>query len=140
LKPNDSNWLSEIEGAITIEDADALQWDIETDVAVIGAGCAGATAALEAKANGAKVLLVDRFVGGGASGMSGGIMYYGGGTPYQQQAGYNDTPQNMFNYLKLETQGIVSDATLQKFCNERVRSRRFILLTNIFSITQAMSW
>lgn len=120
MNPNDPNWFSEIEQAIVVASADALQWDIETDVAVIGAGCAGAVAALEAKANGAKVLLVDRFVGGGASGMSGGIMYYGGGTKYQQQAGYTDTPQIMFNYLKKETCGIVADATLQKFCDESV--------------------
>ncbi len=60
---------------------------METDVAVVGAGCAGASAALEARAQGARVLLLDRFVGGGASGMSGGIVYLGGGTKYQQQAG-----------------------------------------------------
>ena len=120
MKPNDPEWFSDIEPAITVASADALQWDTETDVAVIGAGCAGAAAALEAKANGAKVLLLDRYIGGGASGMSGGIMYYGGGTKYQQQAGYNDTPANMFNYLKLETRGIVSDETLKKFCDESV--------------------
>lgn len=122
MKPQDSNWHSDIEQVAVIASADAIQWDVETDVLVVGAGCAGASAALEAKASGAKVLLVDRFVGGGASGLSGGIMYYGGGTKYQKQAGYNDTPDNMFNYLKLETCGIVGDSTLRKFCDESVQN------------------
>ncbi len=126
MKPNDPHWYSEIEAPVTVADAEALRWDMETDVAIVGAGCAGATAALEAKAGGSRVLLVDRFVGGGASGMSGGIMYYGGGTPYQKQAGYNDTPQNMFNYLKMETRDIVSDETLQKFCDESVENLHWL--------------
>jgi 3-oxo-5alpha-steroid 4-dehydrogenase len=126
VKPNDPHWYSEIEAPVTVADAEALRWDMETDVAIVGAGCAGATAALEAKAGGSRVLLVDRFVGGGASGMSGGIMYYGGGTPYQKQAGYNDTPQNMFNYLKMETRDIVSDETLQKFCDESVENLHWL--------------
>lgn len=126
MKPSDPHWYSDIEPAITIASADALQWDMETDVAVVGAGCAGASAALEARAQGARVLLLDRFVGGGASGMSGGIIYLGGGTKYQQQAGYQDTPENMFNYLKLETRGIVSDATLKAFCDESVANTEWL--------------
>ena len=122
MKPQDPNWHSDIESVAVLASADAIQWDLETDVLVVGAGCAGASTALEAKANGAKVLLVDRFVGGGASGLSGGIMYYGGGTKYQKQAGYNDTPENMYNYLKLETCGVVSDSTLKKFCDESVQN------------------
>lgn len=126
MKPQDPHWHSDIEAAAVVASADALQWDIETDVAVVGAGCAGASTALEAKARGAKVLLLDRFVGGGASGLSGGIMYYGGGTKYQKQAGYNDTPENMFNYLKLETNGIIGDATLKKFCDESVQNLEWL--------------
>jgi 3-oxo-5alpha-steroid 4-dehydrogenase len=122
MKPQEPNWHSDIESVAVLASADAIQWDLETDVLVVGAGCAGASTALEAKANGAKVLLVDRFVGGGASGLSGGIMYYGGGTKYQKQAGYNDTPENMYNYLKLETCGVVSDSTLKKFCDESVQN------------------
>lgn len=120
MKPGDPCWYSEIETPMTVASPDALRWDVETDIAVVGAGCAGASAALEARAGGAKVMLLDRFVGGGASALSGGIVYLGGGTKYQQQAGYQDTPDNMFNYLKLETRGIVSDDTLRDFCNESV--------------------
>ena len=34
----------------------------------------------------------------------------------QVEAGVEDTPEAMFDYLKLETQGVVSDETLKRFC------------------------
>jgi len=126
MKPQDAHWYSDMEEAMTVADTDALQWDMETEVAVVGAGCAGASAALEARAQGARVLLLDRFIGGGASGMSGGIVYLGGGTKYQKAAGYNDTPENMFNYLKQETRDIVSDATLKTFCDDSVANMEWL--------------
>ncbi len=126
MKPNDPHWYSETEVPMTIASAEAFHWDRETDVAVIGAGAAGASAALEACAQGASVLLVDRFTGGGASAISGGVIYMGGGTKYQQQAGFNDTPQNMFNYLKLETRGIVGDETLKKFCDDSIPNLQWL--------------
>ena len=45
-----------------------------TDVLVVGFGAAGACAAIEATDAGAEVLLVDRFAGGGATALSGGIV------------------------------------------------------------------
>jgi 3-oxo-5alpha-steroid 4-dehydrogenase len=93
-------------------------WDDEVDVAVVGFGAAGACAALEAAQNGARVAALDRFHGGGATAASGAVVYAGGGTPYQQAAGYDDTPEEMYRYLKLEVGGWVSDATLRRFCEE----------------------
>ncbi len=52
--------------------------------------------------------------------MSGGVVYAGGGTPYQKAAGYDDDPENMFDYLRQEVQGVVDDATLRRFCDESV--------------------
>ncbi len=97
-------------------------WDSEVDVIVVGFGGAGACAAIEAADNGADVMIVERFNGGGATKMSGGVVYAGGGTWCQKEAGYEDTPENMFNYLKLETKGVVSDETLMKFCEESVQN------------------
>lgn len=88
------------------------------DVIVIGNGDAGAAAAIEAADGGAKVLLLDRSYGGGASALSGGIVYAGGGTEQQKQAGYNDTPENLFNYLKQEAGDAVDEATLRSFCEQ----------------------
>lgn len=93
-------------------------WDAETDVLVVGLGAAGASTALEASARGAQVTVLDRLSGGGASALSGGVVYAGGGTPYQQQANDHDSVENMFRYLQAEIQGAVSDETLRKFCED----------------------
>jgi len=50
--------------------------------------------------------------------MSGGVIYLGGGTPYQVKAGFGDSPENMFRYLDQETHGVVSNKTLRTFCDQ----------------------
>ena len=57
-------------------------------------------------------MVVDRFDGGGASAKSGGVVYAGGGTRQQLKAGYQDTPEAMFQYLLREVGDAVSPATL----------------------------
>ena len=52
--------------------------------------------------------------------MSGGIIYMGGGTRQQREAGVEDSAQAMEAYLKLETRGVVGDETLRRFCEESV--------------------
>jgi 3-oxo-5alpha-steroid 4-dehydrogenase len=93
-------------------------WDDEVDVLVVGFGGAGACAAIEAAQNGARVAALDRYHGGGATAASGAIVYAGGGTPYQTAAGFDDTPEAMYRYLKLEVGDAVLDATLRRFCQE----------------------
>lgn len=107
-----------LEPARIISSADACLWDLEVDVAVIGFGGAGAAAAIEARDQGAEVAAIERFNGGGSTKISGGIVYAGGGTSIQQQAGIDDSPDNMFNYLKQETGDAVSEKTLRRFCND----------------------
>lgn len=96
----------------------AAQWDDEADIVVVGFGAAGAATAIEARDLGADVLVLERFAGGGATRMSGGIYYAGGGTRHQRDAGFEDSVENMYDYLKQEAQGIVSDATLRRFCED----------------------
>ncbi len=62
--------------------ASELAWDDETDVIVVGFGGAGVCAAIEAADRGSRVLVIERFTGGGATRLSGGIIYAGGGTAY----------------------------------------------------------
>jgi len=93
-------------------------WDCEVDVVVVGFGGAGACAAIEAVDRGSSVLVVERFSGGGATRMSGGVVYSGGGTTYQKEAGFDDTPENMFNYLEMEVKDAVSRETLRAFCEQ----------------------
>ena len=97
-------------------------WDETHDVVVVGLGAAGGGAAIEARARGADVLLVDRFGGGGATGRSAGVLYFGGGTRLQRDFGVQDSPQNMYDYLALETDGVVSEATLRAFCETSVEN------------------
>jgi 3-oxo-5alpha-steroid 4-dehydrogenase len=84
--------------------SDVEAWDMECDVAVIGFGAAGACAAIEAASAGAKVMLFERNSGsGGASGLSGGEIYIGGGggTDAQRAAGFEDSTADFAAYLKL---------------------------------------
>ena len=55
-----------------------MDWDVEADVVVVGFGAAGACAALEAAAQDRSVVVLDRFAGGGATALSGGVVYAGG--------------------------------------------------------------
>ena len=80
------------------------RWDIETDIAIVGFGGAGACAAIEAAGAGAKVTLFERASGnGGTSALSGGEMYIGGngGSPVQRKAGFEDTTEDFFRYLMM---------------------------------------
>ncbi|HSR24053.1 MAG TPA: FAD-dependent oxidoreductase, partial [Candidatus Eisenbacteria bacterium] len=57
-----------------------------------------------------------RFAGGGATALSGGVIYAGGGTSHQLAAGVYDSPEAMFSYLSLEVGDAVPPATLREFC------------------------
>ena len=48
-------------------ESEIRSWDIEVDVLVVGLGCAGACATLEARAGGADVLVLERAGGGGGT-------------------------------------------------------------------------
>lgn len=96
------------------------QWDDTADVVIIGFGIAGACAALEARRAGADVLVIERASGGGgASALSAGIFYFGGGTPVQQAAGYDDTPDDMFNFLMAST-GAPDARLVRRYCDNSV--------------------
>jgi succinate dehydrogenase/fumarate reductase flavoprotein subunit len=81
--------------------ASALDQGTESyDVAVLGFGIAGASAALEAARAGARVLLLERAAGhGGTTCMAGGHFYLGGGTAVQQATGHQDSAEEMYKYL-----------------------------------------
>jgi 3-oxo-5alpha-steroid 4-dehydrogenase len=103
------------------------RWNDEVDVIVVGFGGAGACAALEAAQQAASVLVLDRFHGGGATSASGGVIYAGGGTPYQKAAGCEDTVEEMYKYLKQEVgEGVVLDETLRRFCEGSAEDIRWL--------------
>jgi 3-oxo-5alpha-steroid 4-dehydrogenase len=98
-----------------IEGAGSSAWDLVADVVIVGLGAAGACAALEAREAGADVLALDRFNGGGATAISGGIIYAGSGTAVQRSAGVTDTPEAMLAYLRHEVGDAVRPETLERF-------------------------
>jgi 3-oxo-5alpha-steroid 4-dehydrogenase len=83
-----------------LDAGDVEHFDHETDVLIVGYGCAGAAAALEATAAGAEVVLLAKASGGGgSSALSGGEMYLGGGTEIQRACGFEDSAQDMEAFL-----------------------------------------
>lgn len=103
-----------IDSPIVIESAEGAVWDDAADVVIVGYGGAGIVAAIQAREEGAEVLALDRFGGGGATRHSGGVLY-AGGTPFQREAGFEDTPEEMFKYLKAEKVPL-KDETLRRYC------------------------
>lgn len=96
--------MSEITPIRPLPETEVPGWDIETDVAIIGFGAAGACAAIEAAAAGASVTLFESGSGsGGASALSGGEIYIGGngGSDAQQAAGFTDSTEDFEKYMMM---------------------------------------
>ena len=101
--------------------SEVTAWDGETDVIVVGYGCAGASAAIGALESGASVTILERAgAGGGASAMAGGEIYLGGGTPIQKACGFDDTPQAMFDFLMAATGPSPNEEKLSIYCDRSV--------------------
>jgi 3-oxo-5alpha-steroid 4-dehydrogenase len=115
-----------VEKPLRVKTPDDFVWSDTVDVVVVGLGAAGAATALEAADNGAQVLVLDRLNGGGASALSGGVMYAGGGTRHQREHGIEDSADNMFEYLKVQVGGVVSEPTLRRFCDDSVANLEWL--------------
>ncbi len=103
---------------LSVHDVD--NWHDTADVLVIGYGVAGACATLEALGLNADVLVVERASGGGgASALSAGIFYLGGGTPIQEFAGIKDTAEDMHKFLMASTCS-PDAATVRRFSDDAV--------------------
>jgi len=99
--------------------ANVPHWDFTTDVAIVGFGATGACAAIEAAEAGAAVMLFERSSGsGGASALSGGEIYIGGGTDAQLAAGFADTVEDFTAYLKLAGGPCVDTAKCEVYGRE----------------------
>ncbi len=116
-----------VEAALVVADADAHQWDETCDVLVVGVGLAGVCAGLRVSEDAAlDVIAIDRSTGGGASQLSGGIIYMGGGTPAQKAAGIEDDPENMAKYLSFETGDLIAPATVRRFAEASTRFQSWL--------------
>src|SRR5580704_17118679 len=90
--------------------ANAVNWDREADIIVIGSGATGLPAAIAAREAGATVIMVEaqNHVGGHAI-TSGGNLPLGGGTSYQKKYGIEDSAdlffQDLTDWSVVETNG-----------------------------------
>jgi len=129
--PGSARWHSAVEAPELVDDPQALAWDEQADFVVVGYGGAGVAASIEAAERGLSVLALDLAGGGGSTAINGGVFYAGGGTTIQKQAGVEDTPEAMFQYLRGETQGVVSDATLKRFCDGSVEMTDWLIARGV---------
>ncbi len=75
-----------------------MEWNLSTDVVVIGAGAAGLAAAVSARDHGAAVIVVEEnYDIGGHAMLSGGRVQLGGGNALQKKFGVEDSPDNVFD-------------------------------------------
>lgn len=95
--------------------------EVTVDVLVVGFGCAGAAAALEAARAGAEVAVLERAGGpGGSSALSGGELYLGGGTALQRACGFEDDAASMFAYLRAALGPHADEEKLRLYCDGSV--------------------
>ena len=94
-------------------------WDAESDVVVVGFGGAGAAAAWEALSAGASVTILEKqSKAGGSTNICGGLIYMGGGTPLQKAAGFDESPDNYYQYLVAATGPGVSEEHCRVMADE----------------------
>jgi succinate dehydrogenase/fumarate reductase flavoprotein subunit len=98
---------------------DIGQWDIETDVAIVGFGGAGACAAIEAADAGAQVTIFElASASGGSTAMSSAEIYMGGsgGTRVQRACGFEDSTEDMFTYMMMSAGPQADEAKIRNYC------------------------
>lgn len=96
-------------------------WDGETEVLVLGTGTAGIAAAIAAAQSDSQVLVLERAPNpGGSSRRSGGVIYLGGGTRVQLSTGFEDSADNMYNYLVAAMGRGADEAKIRAYCDGSV--------------------
>ncbi len=99
--------------------ADVNEWHMEMDAAVIGFGGAGACTAIEARDAGIDVQIFElSSASGGSTAMSSAEIYMGGngGTRVQRACGYDDSTENMYNFLKACQGEQGDDEKIRAYC------------------------
>lgn len=102
---------------------DVQQWDIETDVVVVGFGGAGACAAIEAADTGAQVQLFElASASGGSTALSSAEIYMGGngGTRVQKACGYEEDTENMVQFLMAAFGDNADEDKVRLYCEQSV--------------------
>jgi len=90
----------------------------EFDVAVVGSGGAGLSAAITAREHGASVIIVeaDKKLGGATRNSTGVV--YAAGTSTQREAGIDDDADSLFDYLMILNQHSVRPAMMRFYADQ----------------------
>src|SRR5688500_13501337 len=108
-----------------------MEWNLSTDVVVIGAGAAGLAAAVSARDHGAAVIVVEEnFDIGGHAMLSGGRVHLGGGHALQKGFEIEDSPDRVFaDWARAERGESRCDdrAVVRTFADECVPTFQFLL-------------
>ncbi|MFK8047147.1 MAG: FAD-dependent oxidoreductase [Halioglobus sp.] len=99
--------------------SDVTEWDMETDVAIVGFGGAGGCAAIEAADAGARVTIFElASAGGGSTAMSSAEIYMGGsgGTRVQKACGFEDNTEDMITYMMMCAGPQADEAKIRAYC------------------------
>ena len=95
-----------------------INWDIETDLVVVGTGAAGLTAAVVADNEGLDVIVLEKEAFyGGTTALSGGVAWIPN-NPLMKRAGIDDNPEDALTYLKHNIGQRVAEAKLQAFVDK----------------------
>lgn len=107
-------------------DPAAASFDHSVDVLIVGSGGAGLTAALAAEASGLTALVVEKAAYyGGSTALSGGGLWVPG-APAQKRDGYQLDLDEVVEYLRHITDGLVSDARLRAYVDKAPEMMAFL--------------
>ena len=100
---------------------------MDYDVAVIGGGGAGLSAALAAAETGARTLLIEsQRKLGGSTALSGGV-FYAAGTAIQLANGVTDSANAMFHHYMALNRYAVAPALVRKLCDESASALNWLI-------------
>ncbi|WP_083208645.1 FAD-binding protein [Mycobacterium malmoense] len=101
-------------------------FDHVVDVLVVGSGGGGMTAALTARAAGLDALVVEKSAFfGGSTALSGGGIWVPG-APAQRREGYAPSPEDVVEYLRQITDGLVSEARIRQYVESAPKMLEFL--------------
>ena len=110
-----------------VEAAKGEDSTMDADVVVVGGGVAGLSAGIEAAANGADVVILEKQgIVGGATTRSGGKLM-ANGTDVQKAAGIEDSNEQMFDYLKGVGGDMIDDAKMHGFVDHSLETYNWMV-------------